>query len=505
MQTWLYSLGHFFDPSRFTRNIKRSVLLLLPIVLISNSLGTPSFAVDYSCINPPGNQGKLPKWSTSGNKDLTFVVSWAFKDPEKCILGLLDPSEKIFGYTNNDFYWDNNWTNPNYKLPTKWTLIRDGEMVLVSAESSFPIQILESLRNRNLSGFGFDIPMYSENFGVKAKIKIRQYGAYQDAGVLRISAGTGLAQLWGIWFSKNQGIFPMACSPKKANFLDQLPVKVSSNIVSSGRLAKIEIRLHEPNKCILFVHAGPMIAPSNLNLIKKDNGPVLSTYPYWDGEAPPYFEDILGKPNQLVQVGIGDYVSSTLEGSCCLFGGAEFNKIPQAILSHSDSVKIDGNEVVVTSSIEAPDVTPKEGTFVNALIGFYVLTHSEQESVSGGWSVNFSGNSWTARYFQGGVTLGGWEIKYLTRVVKIPTATLFVSAADKAAADKAAADKAAADKAAADKAAADKAAADKAAADKAAADKAAAVTKKIITCVKGKIIKKVSGVSPKCPNGYKKK
>ena len=70
---------------------------------------------------------------------------------------------------------------------------------------------------------------------------------------------------------------------------------------------------------------------------------------------------------------------------------------------------------------------------------------------------------------------------------------------------KAAADKAAADKAAADKAAADKAAADKAAADKAAADKAVVIKKTTITCVKGKVTKKVTAINPKCPSGYKKK
>jgi hypothetical protein len=79
------------------------------------------------------------------------------------------------------------------------------------------------------------------------------------------------------------------------------------------------------------------------------------------------------------------------------------------------------------------------------------------------------------------------------------------AAADKAAADKAAADKAAADKAAADKAAAAKAAAAKAAAAKAAAAKAAAAKKTTITCVKGKLIKTVTAVNPKCPTGYKKK
>ena len=58
---------------------------------------------------------------------------------------------------------------------------------------------------------------------------------------------------------------------------------------------------------------------------------------------------------------------------------------------------------------------------------------------------------------------------------------------------------------AAEKAALDKAALDKAAADKAAAAKAASVKKTTITCVKGKLIKRVTAVKPKCPAGYKKK
>ena len=80
----------------------------------------------------------------------------------------------------------------------------------------------------------------------------------------------------------------------------------------------------------------------------------------------------------------------------------------------------------------------------------------------------------------------------------------------KAAADKAAADKAAADKAAADvRAAAAKLLADakaEAAAILAAAQVKVAAQKKItITCVKGKLTKKVTAVKPVCPAGYKKK
>ena len=95
--------------------------------------------------------------------------------------------------------------------------------------------------------------------------------------------------------------------------------------------------------------------------------------------------------------------------------------------------------------------------------------------------------------------------------------------ADKVAADlKAAADKAAAElKATAEKAAADlKAAADKAAAEKvltdakasaakiladAKAKAAAALKKTTITCVKGKLTKKVTAIKPVCPKGYTKK
>ena len=45
----------------------------------------------------------------------------------------------------------------------------------------------------------------------------------------------------------------------------------------------------------------------------------------------------------------------------------------------------------------------------------------------------------------------------------------------------------------------------KAAADKAAAQKLASQRKSTITCVKGKLVKKITAVSPKCPSGFKKK
>jgi hypothetical protein len=88
-----------------------------------------------------------------------------------------------------------------------------------------------------------------------------------------------------------------------------------------------------------------------------------------------------------------------------------------------------------------------------------------------------------------------------------PARKAIVDAAAKVVADKAAADKAIADaKAAADRAAADaKAAAAvlQAAADRAAIQAAQDAKKLTITCIKGKVKKKITGETPKCPSGYK--
>jgi len=60
-------------------------------------------------------------------------------------------------------------------------------------------------------------------------------------------------------------------------------------------------------------------------------------------------------------------------------------------------------------------------------------------------------------------------------------------------------------RAAFEKAAIENAIRDKAAVDKAARDRAASIKKVTIVCTKGKLVKKVTAVKPKCPAGYKKK
>ena len=75
----------------------------------------------------------------------------------------------------------------------------------------------------------------------------------------------------------------------------------------------------------------------------------------------------------------------------------------------------------------------------------------------------------------------------------------------RAAQEKAEIERVAAEKLAAEKAAAEKAAAEKAAAEKAAMAQLQEKKLKTITCIKGKIVKKVTSINPTCPKGYKKK
>jgi hypothetical protein len=110
------------------------------------------------------------------------------------------------------------------------------------------------------------------------------------------------------------------------------------------------------------------------------------------------------------------------------------------------------------------------------------------------------GSKFELRFFRGGkpeVAPSDLDAYTLAFTLNLEPPTAAEIAAAKAAADKIIAD---------EKAAADKVIADKAAADKAAdAAKAAAAKKTTITCVKGKLTKKVTAVKPVCPKGYKKK
>ena len=470
-------------------SFKKLLVISLSTALSISLLALPSEANEYSCLQDPQPLTVDPIWSTSSNKDLRFVVSWAFKDPENCIVGMHGKGEQWGNY--NIFRW-NRGLPREFEFPASWTVTRAGEMTLVSAETEFPIPLLQALPNRNLDGYGIDLSQLSQEYTVGTFVKTRKGSNF---GIAPVYGKYGIAQLWGNWFSKNQGIFPDQCKPISPGYdLTKLNAKVSWKVLNTGTRPTVEISIQEDSNCIFLVHAGPLAKPSGLDRVRSSSEPIsLAELPFWSGEAPTYFNQILSKPDQLVQVAVGDFAGEATGYASINFPDTDvIETLPSKILSHSDSVIRDGQNVKVTTTIDLTNISSASPDVITIYTGFYWWYSKDRSYTSAGWRINYSGNSWTARYSPGNSLPGGVFMGYTARAVKIPIIDLFTSAADKAAADKAAADKAAADNAAA--------------VFKATADARAAAIKKVtITCTKGKLTKKVTAVKPKCPKGFKKK
>ena len=403
-------------------SFKKLLVISLSTTLSISLLALPSEANEYSCLQDPELLTEDPIWSTSSNKDLKFVVSWAFKDPENCIVGMHGKGE-TFG--ENIFKWDN-----EFKFPATWTLTRAGEMTLISAETEFPISLLRALPNRNLDGYGFDLSQLTQRFTVNTALKTRQGSNFGNAF---IGGKYGISQLWGNWFSKNQGIFPDQCKPiSPKSDMTKLNAKVSWKVINPGTRPTVEIAVQEDSNCIFLVHAGPLVKPSRLNKFDASTQKSLAERPFWSGEAPPYFSQILSKPDQLVQVAVGDFAGKALG-----YGGEDSDtdiveSLPSQLLSHSDSVIRDGQNVKVTTTIDLTNFSLASPDVITIYTGFYWWYSKDSSYTSAGWRVTYSGNSWTARYSSGGSLPGGVFMGYTARAVKIPIVDLLASAADKA-------------------------------------------------------------------------
>lgn len=407
---------------------KKLLMISLSAVLSISLLASPSEANEYSCLQDPQPLTEDPIWSTSSNKDLKFVVSWAFKDPENCIVGMYAAGERYWG---DKFTWNSKNPGSDFKFPATWTITRAGEMTLISAETEFPIPLLQSLPNRNLDGYGFDLQQLTQDYEISTDAKTRQGSKFSS---VYLDGKYALASLWGNWFSKNQGIFPDQCKPISPNYdMTKLNPKVSWKVINPGTRPTVEISIQEDSNCIFLVHTGPLAKSLGLNKSDASKQKSLAERPFWSGEAPTYFNQILSKPNQLVQVAVGDFTGKALG-----YGSSEnsdtdiVETLPNRILSHSDSVIRDSQNVKVNTTIDLTNISSTLADVITIYTGFYWWYSKDSSYTSAGWRINYSGNSWTARYSPGGSLPGGVFMGYTARAVKIPIADLFTSAADKA-------------------------------------------------------------------------
>ena len=404
--------------------MKRLILSIIAAILLS-LIGQPIHAEDYSCLQSPDTVGTDPDWKTSGERDLKFVVSWAFKDPENCIVGI-DPS------------WDYKFKFPKsvgggdyYEFPASWKVSREGEMALVSAETEFPVALLQALNHiDNSDSDYFFSQLGTGKYAISAQLRVKKAGGYTTQ---LIRGNYGFPQVWGHWFSKNQGIYPNQCNPKDLAG----EIKTNWKVIETGVKPRIEITLSQENNCIFLVHSGPLESYK----VKSFVNPVWLTqaeYPYWDGPGTVYFKSILLKPNEIIQVGLGNFIDNSTgwdSNSVSNSGVVKVAKIPTQVLSHDDYIQQNNNVIKISSLIDGSKLDSTSSDVVTVFLGIYSWRYDSPTYTPSGWNITFSGNSWTARYNKGGSSPPGTRMSYKNIAIKIPITNLLLSAEVKAAAE----------------------------------------------------------------------
>jgi hypothetical protein len=157
------------------------------------------------------------------------------------------------------------------------------------------------------------------------------------------------------------------------------------------------------------------------------------------------------------------------------------DSLPTQTLSHFDTVRREGNKVIVTTTIDGSQINPKDNGNLTIYTGFYSWYSKESSYLSGGWRVSFSGNTWSARYSSGSSLPGGLFMSYTTDAVKIPISKLLSSS----------------------EALATEATNAKGEADAKPTSGTNTKSRVTIKCAKGSTVKKVTAVNPKCPPGFR--
>ena len=512
---------------------KNDVKMRLRIALIFfhlSSLLIPSTARavdDFSCLNfKIINEKGL--WSLSEGPTVTkAVVTWSIFDPGNCITkgpaGLEDIRWKSANYLTGYF-------------PAEWSSARSG--------SNYVIIFAFDIPNSWLTAVGNSPGVYSSRMGSYPNFQGFAAGLWEIEFITRkvsntqttnemIEAWIDTAALWNMVLTNRQKLQRDNCSPvKSSNTAGPQDASSSIKILTTGEKAKISFEITDPGNCVSLVHT-PTIG-------KASTDKLLNT-PFWEKEGTQYWANLTSEYPSITRA------SSSVFGKPLVIRYASdpvflFEKDATPI-STKDTISLVDNRVTVVSELDLRGIDKKSlspTSEVQIVAGVYSVFDAVSSCFSGRWNVNWTtSSSFTVRYSQGGCTPSGVSISYQVVSSKVLTLDLLeVNGASKAAAELKAKQEAEA-KAAAELKAKQEAEA-KAAAENAAAElkakqdaeiakfeaelkakqeaeaaelkakqeaeaKAAALKKTTITCVKGKLTKKVTAVKPKCPTGYKKK
>lgn len=518
---------------------RRALAITLSLCILVSLSSAPSNA-DEACAGfSPYPAAETPNWTVFNGPKMIFQVTWTIPDKNSCITGL--ESERgptlVKGYGIS-----NTWPQ------TSWQLVRENDFSILIATFEVPQSWVES------------------SFLAQAKYYIAIDFSFVDFSVKGNSYGRALRgkffwdDLWGIYFSKKQGIYSEECdvieSEKPYGATIKYLPDFTYRVDGPGKNPTLNIDIADTRQCIHLVGILPVTKDSVRDvlsdfptLFKIDR--YFSHYAFWDSRATGYLS--LFQTNQIPKLRIaqGDFARTTSVPRS-LESQPELHEIlsPVTEINHADTVVRNATRVTVTSkldlsSIDIAKITPDSITGV--YVGYYYPYSGTLSCYSSRWSVTNSGSTIKLRYTKGSCLDPEQKYQYQTKYIQIPTLDLIygVGKADserKAIADAKATAELKAKQEAEAKAAAELKAKQEADAKAAAelrakqeaeakaqaefrsaqealltklredAEKALAAKKLLeakekttITCVKGKLTKKVTAVKPVCPKGYKKK
>jgi hypothetical protein len=522
----------------------------------------PSNADDVCIGYSPGTAPSTPNWTVLDGPKMTFRVTWAIPDTNSCITGIdngtSDPRRGpglIKSPGSRDY------------PQTSWQLLRDNNFSILIATFEVPMRFIESsfaaqafyyeaidflaigykYKGDNFANYGYGLGSLSGKF------------YWDDLWAIYFAKKQSI-------YSEECNI--IESEVRYAATTKYLP-DFSYRVESPGKSPTLVIDIADTRQCVHLVGVLPIAkSGGSLGTVfsSSKNGDEYFAHSGISLKASKEHVSLF-VTNEIPKLRIaqGDFarvtpipklINSTPELHEILF--------PVSEVKHTDTVVRNSTRVTISSKLDlsAIDISkvPPE-SITGVYIGYYNPYTGTASCFSSRWSATYSGSTINIRYYKGGCLDPAQKYQYQTKYMQIPTLDLLygVGKADserKAAAElkakqeaeaKAAAElkakqeadaKAAAElkakqeadaKAAAElkakqeadaKAAAElkakqeaeaKAQAEAQAREAAAnaeaeaAAKAAAKKNTTITCVKGKLTKKVTAVKPVCPKGYKKK
>lgn len=495
--------------------LKRFLLAFAVVVNILSPTSTNAVD-DFSCLNfKVLNEKGL--WSLSeGPEVTTAVVTWSVEDPGNCVIG------NLTGAWINGDQVEINWTSVNYirgKFYGKLSSARSGQNYVVIMKFEIPNTWISSVANT--PGTWGGIEMSHQRYfqlggggGLWTSLTLEAKASSSQKQSKTLKAELAAATLWGLLLSNRQNLVrDDDCIPESTKFRGESSVTSEIKVMRAGQRPKISIEISEPTNCVFLIHTPTIGAAKQNNLLN----------PFWSSKGTAYWSNLVSTKSDLIQVStkvFGENRNRSIwpEG---------FQIISDAMpVASTSSLSLVNNKILINSEI---DLTQLNKSSINRtseaqiVIGVYARINAISSCTGspGGWRVTWvSANSFSIRYSRVGCTPEGIFDEYQVASVKIPLIDLLEDPASREKAKQEADAQAAAElkvqqeveaKAAAElkakQEAEAKARAESEASEAAAksAAKAAATKKTTITCVKGKLIKKVRAVKPKCPSGYRAK